>query len=860
MSARGKTVEDVLPDVVAEARGAGKLATSPGDQLQRRAEAAAEALLARAWPASAVPKAGKSWALVGFDAVSKANEQFRYTGGELESVQQACRELAAWCVAQPNRYAALRAFSFSPGEGGRKGQSARAIVCHGFDADLARVEYGHKPGRDDRLKGFATLEALRAFMADLAEQLPPSLVLETGGGVQFFYNLDRSAEGVEYEVEHQQGERLLAALQMLALKHGGALDSTVDAARVLRLPGCWRKKPAGRTGEVLVAARGRGYSAAELEAFCKAAEAKAAKLEAEDELLQAEARMLEPWRFEEPSSALGTRLPHRAAGSTPWTDEARKCEQARAQESVKTVRRIALCVSPSCRVLPAPGGVQVVELDICPACGGRESGGGVQRGSSRLTHAGRLVCFRESCRASGEGMSAEEWIRECAPAGRKQQLGRLRKELEATLHAARNAQAAEAGELQVDAQGRPEQTIQNLRAGLKKLGVQLWFDSFQQTFLMQTLEDDGQMLTRELNDAGMRSLVLTLEEELMLTRPRMDETLLAIAERDQRHAVRDYLAGLKWDGVPRLDGWLSTYLGAEASDYSREVGRCVLIAAVARVRNPGCKFDEMMILEGPQGVGKSRALAALVPKDAWFTDYVPVAGRGDTLGQRFMESVAGKWICELSELAGMNRAAVDDLKALLSRRTDRARMAYDRVALERGRQCILIGTTNAEEYLTDGTGNRRFWPVKVGTVNVDALERVRDQLWAEAARRQAAGESFLLKAEAASRAVEEQELRRVDDPMVDKLQACLGEMRDACLSTADAWQIVGIDPGKASQKDRQRLGAAMRQLGWMPHQQRVDGGQRRWFYFIGSGARRVTVAGLPGGVDVLLDGQRVRSG
>lgn len=190
----------------------------------------------------------------------------------------------------------------------------------------------------------------------------------------------------------------------------------------------------------------------------------------------------------------------------------------------------------------------------------------------------------------------------------------------------------------------------------------------------------------------------------------------------------------------RLGEWLTTYLGAENTPLNRAVGRLTLTAAVSRVWQPGCKFDTMMVLEGEQGAGKSRTVQALCPDPAMFTDSVTL--RMDT--KEIMELTADKWIVELGELAGLNKAETEHVKALLSRQWDEARMAYGRYKTKKPRQFIFIGTTNEATYLTDDTGNRRYFPVKVGKVDVEALKRDRNQLWAEAAFCEAKGEPIFI--------------------------------------------------------------------------------------------------------------------
>ena len=173
--------------------------------------------------------------------------------------------------------------------------------------------------------------------------------------------------------------------------------------------------------------------------------------------------------------------------------------------------------------------------------------------------------------------------------------------------------------------------------------------------------------------------------------------------------VLDYLDSLKWDGKPRLDTWLSAYLGAANGKLNRAIGRKTLIAAVRRARSPGTKFDQIMVWEGPQGSGKSSALKILAGD--FFSD-AEIIGLG---GKEVMELCGGVWLFEISELEGLGKRDVAHVKAFASRTHDKARPAYGYAAVERGRTCIFIGTTNSSDYLADDTGKRRFWPVAIGT-------------------------------------------------------------------------------------------------------------------------------------------------
>jgi hypothetical protein len=203
--------------------------------------------------------------------------------------------------------------------------------------------------------------------------------------------------------------------------------------------------------------------------------------------------------------------------------------------------------------------------------------------------------------------------------------------------------------------------------------------------------------------------------------------------------VRDYLDGLHWDGVPRVDRWLIDYCGAEDTPLNRAFGRKVLMAAVRRVRKPGCKFDYVLVLEGPQGIGKSTMLRIL-EGDENFSD-------GEILGdekREQQEAVQGVWLYEISELEGMRKADTTHIKLFISKTHDKARPAYGRIRVDRPRRCISIATTNEKNYLRDSTGNRRFWPVKVLRIDLSAIARDRDQLWAEASVLEATGETLVI--------------------------------------------------------------------------------------------------------------------
>lgn len=205
-----------------------------------------------------------------------------------------------------------------------------------------------------------------------------------------------------------------------------------------------------------------------------------------------------------------------------------------------------------------------------------------------------------------------------------------------------------------------------------------------------------------------------------------------VADDRSYHPIREYLSALpEWDGVPRVDTLLIDYLGAEDNSYVRAVTRKTLCAAVRRVQEPGVKFDTMLVLNGPQGIGKSTLISRLAGE--WFSDSLNLS---DTKDKTAAEKLQGYWILEIGELAGLRKAEVETLRSFLSRQNDIYRAAFGRRATPHPRQCIFFGTTNAESgYLRDTTGNRRFWPVKTpGGGTKHSWELTTEdisQIWAE---------------------------------------------------------------------------------------------------------------------------------
>lgn len=424
--------------------------------------------------------------------------------------------------------------------------------------------------------------------------------------------------------------------------------------------------------------------------------------------------------------------------------------------------------------------------------------------------------------------------------------------------------------------GQPKQTMANAMQCIDALGLKCQQNVFNGRFTvngtsLRTFNGDlSDAITRKIRDLSRASFGLDPGTEATL------DALKRICEENRFHPLMDYLDGLNWDGIPRLNTWLTTYCGVTDTPLVRAQAKIVIMAAVRRIFEPGCKFDSVLVLEGPEGVFKSSVVKVLANGSRIGNEYFSDSPILNTEERKQQELTAGVWFYELAELAGMKKAEQFAVKNFITKQEERARPAYAHFQEIRPRVCIFIGSFNTTpggeliQYLNSGD-QRRWWPVLVGDIDIPALERDRDQLFAEAVFEYKFGECDLylppaLEAEAKAIAARREKI----DPLADTLSTIYRDVlrmsrsdRDdvfalttessivARLQTdagimltkgqeAEPFAMVGADGlvwvsskyvgelvPSSRKSDGPGIGAAMRSLGWNSVEDRRTGNKRR---------------------------------
>ncbi len=391
-----------------------------------------------------------------------------------------------------------------------------------------------------------------------------------------------------------------------------------------------------------------------------------------------------------------------------------------------------------------------------------------------------------------------------------------------------------------DKPGIPKPTYLNTKIAIPALGITCRHDTFHGRKLI--LGQEIAQLAGEITDdaaAAVRDLIVH-KFGFDPGKEHTFDALRALCIKNRFNPVQDWLANLKWDGQARLDTWPITYAGAADTPLNRAIAVLLLIAMVRRAIVPGCKYDIMVVLEGEQGCGKSSLLQVLAGDRESFTD-APLLHQ-DARG--VAEVVGGKWVLEIPELAGLRRSDVEDIKALITRTDDRARPAYGRYEERTSRTCVFVGTTNDDQYLADDTGNRRFVPIRISRVDLEALERDRDQLFAEAVQVERTYGPLTLPPGLWVDAATAAEDRRIIDPWADTLAQELDPARTAAssqphrpswelaptgerrITTKKVHEVLGLFAAKdCNPANSRRIAKVMRSMGWAPDRWRPAGSQ-----------------------------------
>ena len=315
----------------------------------------------------------------------------------------------------------------------------------------------------------------------------------------------------------------------------------------------------------------------------------------------------------------------------------------------------------------------------------------------------------------------------------------------------------------------------------------------------------------------------------------ISRTVEMIAVQNPHNAIKSWLESLpRWDGTGRIERLFPVYYGAKDTAYTRAVGKNLMVASVARIFSPGCKFDNMVIPEGPQGIGKSSSISILFggPDGSWATE-----ARSEIGSKDFVAECLGNWAIEISELASLRRSMVETTKRVLSTREDNVRLAYRRDSKKYPRSFIFIGTTNETHYLQDPTGSRRFWPIRCGQIDLEALRRDRDQLFAEALHRYRQGESWWIVPGAEEEAEERYDADAweslIKPWLLGKWEVTTSEILSDCLG-------VGVD--RQDRSHQTRIGHIMKRLKWQKKRIRTSSGLD-WMYVpsseVGTGGNNV---------------------
>ena len=377
--------------------------------------------------------------------------------------------------------------------------------------------------------------------------------------------------------------------------------------------------------------------------------------------------------------------------------------------------------------------------------------------------------------------------------------------------------------------GKPLPVLANALTALRSLMSDAFaYDEMARSeLLMQALDSSSGFSRRPVTDVDVGIVQERLQRAGLkrLTKDVMHQAIEIRARECRFHPVQKWLRGLQWDGNPRLKNFFPLYFGADVSAYTEAIGQMFMVGMVARVLEPGCKADYMVVLEGAQGSLKSTACKVLGGE--WFSDGLPELGAGKDVSMH----LRGKWLIEVSEMHAMNRAETSQLKAFISRTSEIYRPSYGRKEVHEERQCMFIGTTNQETYLRDETGGRRFWPIKTGKIDVAALARDREQLFAEAVVCYNQGVEWWPNRDFERNHIAPQQAARYQgDVWEEGISEYLEKQKEKKVTIGDVARFaLKFQTSRIGTADQRRIAAILTALKWKREKAGTDSKGKRWW-------------------------------
>lgn len=367
--------------------------------------------------------------------------------------------------------------------------------------------------------------------------------------------------------------------------------------------------------------------------------------------------------------------------------------------------------------------------------------------------------------------------------------------------------------LKIDGQDKPANTIENFLIILRNDPI---FSGLKFNLLTYAPELEERGITRRWLDADDSEARRYIEKEYDIhNQNKLDDALRIIFREREYHPVKDIIEKVKWDGVERIPTFLIKWLKCENTNYSREVSRLIFSGGINRLYNNGCKFDDVAILIGTkQGEGKSTFVRWLAMRDEFFSEVTEIEG------QKGMEALEGAWICEIAELLALTKTKEQEaVKSYITRQNDRYRRPFDKRVTDHKRQCVFIGTTNKEQFLTDKTGNRRFYPIKVnqsGYELFDSEDEIKAEIlqcWAEAKVKYDKGKMLPYADRSLIKEIRKHQDNAVEDDYREgMILQYLDDKKEVCI--AELWKrALGNEYTKPSKKDSNEIALILQATG-----------------------------------------------